>query len=94
MYPQIIEQESQLFRALAHPKRLEIMSVLHDRELCVGDIVKKVHLPQSNVSQHLMILRKAHLLCTKKVGQKMYYHILSPRLLTLTDMMMKGTIGQ
>ena len=87
IYSNLITQESQLFRALAHPKRLEILSVLHDRELSVGEIVNKVHLTQSNVSQHLMVLRKAKILCTRKVGQKMYYHILSPRLIQLTDMM-------
>ena len=90
----MITQEAHLFRALAHPKRLEIMTVLHDRELCVSEIVNRVHLPQSNVSQHLMVLRKAHLLCTKKVGQKMYYYVLSPRFIRLTDMMVRSIIHQ
>jgi ArsR family transcriptional regulator len=66
-----IQQEAAFFKALANPKRLEMVALLQDKELCVGEITRKIHLPQANVSQHLMVLRKAKIVKTKKIGQKM-----------------------
>jgi len=45
-------------RAIAHPLRLKILCVLGEHELSVQDIVEAVGTSQSNVSQHLAILRE------------------------------------
>jgi ArsR family transcriptional regulator len=46
-----------LFRGFADPTRLRILSVLAVGELCVGDIVDVLRLPQPTVSRHLAYLR-------------------------------------
>jgi len=47
-------------KALAHPARLGIIKMLHERQGCIGcDIVDRIGLAQSTVSEHLRILKAA-----------------------------------
>lgn len=51
---------SALAKALGHPARIGIVSMLHERQSCIGcDIVDEVGLAQSTVSEHLRILKAA-----------------------------------
>jgi ArsR family transcriptional regulator, arsenate/arsenite/antimonite-responsive transcriptional repressor len=50
-----------LFRGFADPTRLRILNVLAAGELCVGDIVDVLRLPQPTVSRHLGYLRRTGL---------------------------------
>lgn len=86
MYVDVIKLESSVFKALANSKRLQIIYSLYGQEMSVGEIVKKNNLPQANISQHLMVLRKAKLLSTKKIGKKIFYHVTHPMLMRITDM--------
>ncbi|MEP7167443.1 MAG: metalloregulator ArsR/SmtB family transcription factor [Candidatus Woesebacteria bacterium] len=89
-----IQQEAAFFKALANPKRLEMVALLQGKDLCVGETTRKIRLPQANVSQHLMVLRKAKIVNTKKIGQKMYYHIVCPRLIQITATMVQHIIDR
>ena len=55
-----IQQAAQAIKAIAHPLRLKILCVLGDQEISVQDIVDQVGTSQSNISQHLAILRGRH----------------------------------
>jgi len=47
-------------KALGHPARIAIVSMLHERQGCIGcDIVEEVGLAQSTTSEHLRILKSA-----------------------------------
>jgi DNA-binding transcriptional ArsR family regulator len=49
-----------LAKALAHPARIGIVSMLHERQTCIGcDIVEQLGLAQSTTSEHLRILKAA-----------------------------------
>jgi DNA-binding transcriptional ArsR family regulator len=49
-----------LAKALAHPARLGIVRMLHERQSCIGcDIVDQIGLAQSTTSEHLRILKTA-----------------------------------
>jgi ArsR family transcriptional regulator len=49
-----------LARALGHPARIGIVSMLHQRQSCIGcDIVEEIGLAQSTTSEHLRILKVA-----------------------------------
>lgn len=67
---------AQLFKALGDETRLRIITLLlHDRELCVCDIMAVLDLPQSTVSRHLSYLRNAGLVDDRRQGVWMYYRI-------------------
>lgn len=77
---------SELFKALAHPRRLAILQLLQDRELCVCDIEAALNLRQAYVSQQLSILREAGLVCYTKDGWNVYYRIARPEVYDLLDL--------
>ncbi len=82
-----ILQASLAIKAIAHPLRLKILCMLGDREINVQDIVDDVGTTQSNISQHLAILRDKGVLATRKDANRVYYRIGDPRTLKLVGMM-------
>lgn len=82
-----IQQAAQAMKAIAHPLRLRILCVLGDREISVQDIVEQVGTSQSNISQHLAILRDKGVLATRKDANRVFYRIGDPRTLKLIGMM-------
>jgi ArsR family transcriptional regulator len=50
-----------MFRAFSDRNRLRILHLLQDGEMCVGDIVNVLQVPQPRVSRHLAYLRRAGL---------------------------------
>lgn len=75
MHSSILKQNSRLFKALGHAKRLEIISLLQGHQLTVNQIVQMTALRQAAVSQHLMLLKDDGLVCAKKIGKEIYYSL-------------------
>jgi len=64
-----------MFRAFSDRTRLRVLSLLRSRELCVGDIVEILQVPQPRISRHLAYLRKAELVTVRKAGLWSYYSL-------------------
>ena len=63
-------------RALAHPARVTILTLLAERRTCVcGEIVDDLPLAQSTVSQHLRVLREEGLIQGEVDGTRSCYCI-------------------
>jgi ArsR family transcriptional regulator len=88
-----IDQASRALKAMAHPLRLKILCVLGDEEVSVQEIVDCVGTSQSNISQHLAILREKGVLRTRKDANRVYYRIGDERTLTLIGMMREVFCG-
>ena len=82
-----IEQASRAMKAMSHPLRLKILCVLGDKEVSVQDIVDQVGTSQSNISQHLAILRDKGVLRTRKDANRVYYRVGDTRTLKLLGLM-------
>jgi ArsR family transcriptional regulator len=82
-----IEQASRAMKAMSHPLRLKILCVLGDKEISVQDIVDHVGTSQSNISQHLAILRDKGVLRTRKDANRVFYRVGDTRTLKLLGMM-------
>jgi DNA-binding transcriptional ArsR family regulator len=67
--------------------RLKVLCVLGANELSVQEIVDFVGTSQSNISQHLAILRDKGVLATRKDANRVFYRIGDPRTLKLVSMM-------
>lgn len=87
-----LRTESQVLKALSHPARLHILSLLAEKEACVCHIQAVVGLRQAAVSQHLRELRRSRLIAARRKGAHIYYRVDDPRvpvflqaLRTLTD---------
>jgi ArsR family transcriptional regulator len=64
-----------LFRAFSDPIRLRILHLLRRQEICVGDLVRVLRVPQATASRHLTYLRRAKLVRTRKTGLWVYYSL-------------------
>jgi ArsR family transcriptional regulator, arsenate/arsenite/antimonite-responsive transcriptional repressor len=64
-----------LFKALADPTRIRILSLLANGEICVCHIHDSLQLPQSLVSRHLAYLRRAGLVAARKQGLWVHYRL-------------------
>ena len=82
-----IERAAWSLKALSHPIRLKILQTLGNQEVSVQDIVGLVGTTQSNVSQHLAILRENGILTSRKNANRVYYRVGDPRTLRIIRMM-------
>jgi DNA-binding transcriptional ArsR family regulator len=64
---------SDVFNALAEPRRREILSFLADVEKPVGDIVAAFSADQPSVSKHLSVLRQVGLVRVRRMGRHRMY---------------------
>lgn len=77
--------QAEVYRALAHPTRLQILDILRDGEACVCHIQAVLRRRQAYISQHLMALRDAGLVTSRKDGLRMYYQISDVPLRSVLD---------
>ena len=71
---------SNLFSLLSHPARIKILWLLKTKKsLSVNQIQSKLGLNQSNVSQHLSILRVYKLVAEERKGKEVYYKLKSSK---------------
>ncbi len=70
-----IKAEAEIFKAMADPCRIKILSLLREGELCVCEIMVAVDRPQSSTSHHLSILKDAGLIKERKDGRWSRYRL-------------------
>jgi ArsR family transcriptional regulator len=68
-----------LFRALSDRTRVRILHLLRGREVCVGDLVKALRVPQPTASRHLAYLRRTGLVQSRRDGLWIHYSLAPAR---------------
>ncbi|HMQ55185.1 MAG TPA: metalloregulator ArsR/SmtB family transcription factor [Anaerolineae bacterium] len=66
---------SDVFNAIAEPRRREILGLLAQGECSVNEIVEALGLKQPQVSKHLRVLREVGLVEVREVAQQRFYQI-------------------
>ncbi len=87
MEDQIYFYHAEMCKVFAHPKRLELINILRDKEKSVGELSQSLGLAIGNLSQHLAMMRQRHILASRKEGNVVYYRIANPRLLEAFDLL-------
>jgi ArsR family transcriptional regulator len=72
---------------LANPKRLEVIDTLRQRELTVTELATALEISQSNLSQHLALMRQRGILITRREGLKVFYRLSNPKILQACQLM-------
>jgi len=70
-----LREKAELLRILGHPVRLRILEELSKGTKCVSDIQDLLGVPQSNISQHLLSLRRYQLIDYTEDGVLRCYFI-------------------
>ncbi len=80
-----LEQVVRCLKALSHPTRLGILCLLRDGEKTVCELQNLLGCTQSNISQHLGIMRDRNVLTTRKESNQVYYDVKNKELFRLLD---------
>lgn len=83
----IVELQADTLRALASPRRLQILQRLEGGPREVMSLALDLNLSQPNVSQHLAVLRSAGLVEAERYGREVRYRISDPDVTTACGIM-------
>ena len=86
MEERLFQMKADFLKALAHPSRIRILEHMREQERCVCRFSEDLELEQSNVSQHLAILKKQELVVSRKEGMNVIYKINHPEVFAILDM--------
>ena len=81
-----MEAIAELFKGFADTTRVQILTLLLQRELCVGDIADAVELSQSAISHQLRILKQMHLIKFRREGKNILYSLADDHVKTILQM--------
>jgi DNA-binding transcriptional ArsR family regulator len=73
----------EVFEAIAHPKRREILKLLASGERSAGEVASRFSVTQPAISQHLRVLREAGLVSERRDGARRLYNLRSEGLADL-----------
>lgn len=91
---EIYELQAEVSKTLAHPLRLAILHTLRDGEKTVNHLTEITGASQSNVSQHLALMRQRDIVRTRKEGANIYYRVASPKISQACDMVREVLLEQ
>ena len=74
----IYEHKALIYKALAHPLRIQIVEFLAGGEKSVSEIVAHVGAKESNTSRHLAVLKGAGVVGSRKDGMSVLYELRLP----------------
>lgn len=91
---EIYELHARLCKALADPKRLLIINALRDGAKSVGELTEELDLSQSNVSQHLSVLRERGVVTAARDGTSVFYSLGDTRVVEALDLLREVMASQ
>lgn len=91
---EIYELHARLCKALADPKRLLIINALRDGPKAVGELTSELELSQSNVSQHLAVLRERGVVSATREGNNVFYALRDQRIVGALDLLREVMAAQ
>ena len=80
-----IQLKSEVLKALAQPTRLKILELLRNGERCICEIVPAINGEQSNISRHISVMQKSHLIDTRKDGVRVMVKVRDPEVFAILD---------
>ena len=87
MNEQVAERVADVLKAVAHPVRLQIVALLEEQEMCVGQIMEALDGKQAVTSQQLALMRNRGVLARRREGNKIFYRIANPNVIRLLHCM-------
>jgi DNA-binding transcriptional ArsR family regulator len=85
MEERVLELKAEILKALAQPTRLKILELLRNGEKCICEIVPALNGEQSNISRHISLMQKSHLVTTRKDGVRVMVKVKDPKIFEILD---------
>lgn len=93
-YKELYRLHADFCKFMANPKRIEMLFLLGEKELCVDEIASKMKIRVPNVSQHLAVMRERGVVEVRREGTKMYYRLTNPKTLQACLIMREAMVEQ
>jgi ArsR family transcriptional regulator len=74
----LYQAKAEFFRTLGHPARIRVLELLSERPHAVHELLERIEIEPSNLSQQLAVLRRAGLVTPARSGQEVRYTIAVP----------------
>jgi ArsR family transcriptional regulator len=81
-----LELKAKVFQVFSDPNRLRILGLLREKGYNVSEIMERLNLKQSTVSQHLRLLRDCGVVTTRKEGREIIYSIRDEKVVEMLDL--------
>ena len=78
--------QAAVFKAMGDETRVEILELLRNGKMCVCEIVPQIDASQSNISQHLRILKDTGIIELEKRGRSNYYSVTNVKVFEIVDL--------
>jgi ArsR family transcriptional regulator len=85
--PSKASKGARCLRILGHPARLSVIAVLSEGSRSVNDLAGLVGVSQSNLSQHLSLLKDKGIIDSVRDGHQVFYRIANPRVMEFMSLM-------
>ena len=85
MEERVLELKAEILKALAQPTRLKILELLRHGEKCICEIVPALNGEQSNISRHISLMQKNHIVTTRKDGVRVMVKVSDPKIFEILD---------
>ena len=86
--------QAEISKTLAHPLRIAIIHSLPDGAKTVNQLTEILGASQSNVSQHLALMRQRQIVKTRKAGANVFYSVTNPKISQACDMVREVLLEQ
>ena len=90
----LYEREAEFFQALSHPLRLHLLELLRAGGRCACELQPELGVDQSTVARHLLTLKRAGLLRSRKEGVRVVYELADERVLEILELVSQVIIEQ
>ena len=91
---ELFKIHAEFCKFMANPKRIEILFLLGEKELCVDEIASAMEVRVPNISQHLAVMREKGVVEARREGTKIYYNLANPKTLQACIMMREAMMEQ
>lgn len=91
---ELYKLHAEFCKFMANPKRIEILFLLGEKEMCVDEIASAMEVKVPNISQHLAVMREKGVVEVRREGTKMHYTIANLKTLQACIIMREAMVEQ
>ena len=72
---------AEMCKVFTNPTRIEVLNLLRGGAMSVSELIEKTKLSQSNISQHLSIMKNKGIVQSRRDGKKIYYELTNKKII-------------
>ena len=76
---------AEMCKVFTNPTRIEVLNLLRGGAMSVSELIEKTKLSQSNISQHLSIMKNKGIVQSRRDGKKIYYELTNKKIIQAFD---------